>query len=189
METIIFATGNQRKIREAQMTLAPLGVTIEPAKLEFDEIQHSDPAEITKAKAVAAFRAAHSIHPVVVSDTSWSIPALGGFPGGYMKDIEAWWTADNWLDVMKHQTDRRIFCNEHVAYFDGNVVTHFVETYQGVFMREPSGRVDDDESFEQVVSLYGGETMAVQLARGEHASASETHRHWQQFGEWISSNR
>lgn len=187
MKTILFATGNSRKIAEANDTLQPFAVTVTPIKLDFDEIQHADSAEIAKAKARNAYIAAGSNQPVVVSDTSWAIPALGGFPGGYMKDTSIWWVAQNWLDIMEHQADKRIFCLEHVAYYDGEVLQHFVEQYEGHFITEARGRIDDDESIEQVISLYGNETMAEQLARGDIASAGETLGHWQQFGEWYSS--
>lgn len=182
---IMFATGNARKIAEANATLNVLGLTVQSVKLEMDEIQHYDPAEITKAKA----RAAYAIikQPVVVSDTSWSIPALGGFPGGYMKDISSWWQADDWLSVMARHDDKRIICLEHIAYFDGESVRHFEEKYEGYFISEARGRVDEAESFEQVVVLYGDKTMAEQLAGGGHASAGETHGHWQQFAKWYTS--
>lgn len=184
MTTILFATGNSRKIHEAQTTLAPFSLGVKPVKLSFDEIQHSDPAEITKAKARAAF--ALTGRPVVVSDTSWSIPALGGFPGGYMKDVSSWWQAENWLAIMAGQQDKRILCLEHVAYFDGETVRHFEEVYEGRFIDEARGRIDDAESFERVVILYGNKTMAEQLAEGNVASAGETLGHWRQFGEWFT---
>lgn len=187
MKTILFATGNSRKITEASATLLPLGISITPIKLAFDEIQHADPAEISKAKARAAYVAAGSQRPVVVSDTSWAIPALGGFPGGYMKDTSMWWSAQNWLDIMAHQTDKRIFCLEHVAYYDGEVLQHFVEQYEGAFINEARGRIDENESVERVISLYGNETMAEQLERGDIASAGETLGHWRQFGDWYST--
>lgn len=184
MKTILFATGNSRKISEANATLAPYEITVEPLKVDIEEIQHHDSSEIAKAKARAAYEVASK--PVVVSDTTWEIPALGGFPGGYMKDISNWWTEQNWLDVMRNQEDKRIFCLEHIAYFDGETLKHFVERYEGHFIEEARGRIDESESFERVVILYGGETMAEQLERGENASAGETLGHWEQFGEWIS---
>lgn len=184
MGKILFATGNARKIQEARNTLASYGVDIEPVSIEIDEIQHTSPAEITKAKARAAYAVVG--RPVVVSDTSWAIPALGGFPGGYMKDVSTWWTTQNWLDIMADQKDKRIFCGEHLAYYDGINMYHFVEDYEGSFITEARGRVDEAESFERVVVLYGNESMAEQLARGDHASASETLGHWQQFGEWFT---
>lgn len=185
MKPILFATGNMRKITEARATLAPLNIDIEPVKISIDEIQHMDPAEITKAKAKAAYAVVKQ--PVVVSDTSWAIPALGGFPGGYMKDVATWWQADNWLDIMKAQADKRIICMEHVAYYDGGVLQHFEERYEGRFVDTARGRTHDAESFEQVVILYGDKTMAEQLAGGDIASAGETLGHWQQFGEWYQS--
>ncbi|MBI3889801.1 hypothetical protein HY312_04510 [Candidatus Saccharibacteria bacterium] len=52
---ILFATGNYRKINEANSTLESYGIVVKPIKIEVDEIQHHDPSEITKAKARAAF--------------------------------------------------------------------------------------------------------------------------------------
>ena len=183
METILFATGNSRKITEANETLAEFGLCTKSVKLDIDEIQHENPAEIAKAKARVAYEVAK--HPVVVSDTSWSIPALGGFPGGYMKDIEAWLQADDWLALMSRHDDRRIFCHEHVAYFDGQQLEHFVATYEGIMINEVRGRVDPYESFEQLTILYGDKTMAEQLEAGELASAGEELEHWKLFGRWY----
>ena len=183
--TILFATGNHRKITEATATLAPFGIAVEPVKVAIDEIQHHDPAEITKAKVRAAYAATG--HPVVVSDTSWAIPALGGFPGGYMKDVSSWWSADNWLDVMRNQDDKRILCLEHVAYYDGNELRHFEQRYEGRFVDEARGREHEHEAFERVVILYGDKTMAEQLADGDIASAGEELGHWRQFGEWFAT--
>ena len=187
MTTILFATGNSRKITEAAATLAPFDITVEPVRVQIDEIQHHDPTEITKAKARAAYAAAGK--PVVVSDTSWAIPALGGFPGGYMKDVSIWWNADNWLDIMRSQADKRILCLEHVAYYDGNELQHFVQQYEGRFIDEARGRVDDAEAIERVVILYGNKTMAEQLADGDIASAGEELGHWLQFGEWFATRQ
>ena len=81
MQTIKFATGNQRKIAEANAACKDFDIIIEPIQVDIYEIQHHDPLEVAKHKAHAAYRAAGE--PVVVTDTSWSIPALNGFPGGY----------------------------------------------------------------------------------------------------------
>lgn len=186
MNKILFATGNNRKIEEASKTLADYGVNIEAVKVEIDEIQHSDSAEITKAKARSAFSVVHK--PVVVSDTSWEIPALGGFPSGYMKDISSWLDAKDWLALMANHSDKTIYCHEHVAYFDGEDLQYFVSTYQGHFIDEARGRIDESESFERVVVLYGNKTMAEQLAEGDIASAGESLDHWKQFGEWFAVN-
>lgn len=185
MNHILFATGNARKIEEATVTLRPFDITVEPIAVDIDEIQHRDPADITKAKARAAYEAAGT--PVVVSDTSWEIPALGGFPGGYMKDVAAWLSADDWLALMERHDDKRIFCHEHVAYCDGTETVHFASSYEGYFIDEARGREHPEESFERTVSLYGGPTMAERLAEGSIASAGEDLQHWKQFGEWFAA--
>jgi non-canonical purine NTP pyrophosphatase (RdgB/HAM1 family) len=184
-DTIVFATGNARKIAEANATLGEYGLVVEPTKIEADEIQHHDPAEITKAKARAAYAVVK--RPVVVSDTSWAIPALNGFPGGYMKDVSIWWQADDWLSIMARHDDKRIICMEHLAYYDGETLQHFVEEYEGHFTTEARGRIDEAEAFERVAVMYGDKTMAEQLEEGSHASAGEEHGHWQQFAKWYTS--
>lgn len=184
MGSLLFATTNSRKITEANATLSDYDIVVEPIKLDIDEIQHRDPAEIAKAKARDAYEAVNQ--PVVVSDTSWSIPALGGFPGGYMKDISAWFQANDWIRLMLDKQDRTIYCHEHVAYFDGEKVQHFESTYEGTIINESRGLVSDDESIEQVTILYGDKTMAEQKAAGGIASAGEVLEHWRQFGEWYS---
>lgn len=181
---LIFATGNQRKIQEATSVLAPLGIAFETQAVAADEIQHSDPAEITKAKAKAAFAALGE--SVVVQDTSWSIPALGGFPGGYMKDVSAWFEAEDWLALMSRHEDRTIHCHEHVAYYDGSELQHFETIYTGTMTTEARGRRDAAESFECITILYGDKTMAEQLAVGDIASAGEKPHHWATFGEWYA---
>ena len=184
MTQLIFATGNSRKISEASTILSQYGIDFQANKVEIDEIQHHDPAEITKAKARAAYEKIKQ--PVVVSDTSWDIPALGGFPGGYMKDTANWWQAQDWLNIMAAHEDKRIFCLEHVAFHDGTTLQHFEARYEGVFIDEARGRSDESESFERVVILYGDRTMAEQLANGDISSAGEDLVHWKQFGEWYT---
>lgn len=186
MTKILFATGNSRKITEASETLREYGIEVEPVKVEIDEIQHRDPVEITKAKARAAYQVVHQ--PVVVSDTSWEIPALGGFPGGYMKDIASWLDARDWLALMARHEDKTIYCHEHVTYFDGERLQHFQSVYTGQFIDEAKGREHPEESFERVVVLYGNQTMAGQLADGLVASAGESLDHWKQFGAWAQSH-
>lgn len=186
MKQVVFATSNARKIAEAKGALAVYGIEVVPQRVEADEIQHRDPKEVAKAKAIAAYDTLGQ--PVVVSDTSWSIPALGGFPGAYMKDIAAWLQPEDWIALLSQYSDKRIFCHEHVAYYDGASLQHFQTDYEGYFIDTPRGRDHREESFEKLVVLYGTKTMAEQLAEGEIASAGEDLKHWSQFGEWFSNH-
>ncbi|MFZ1360562.1 MAG: non-canonical purine NTP pyrophosphatase [Candidatus Saccharimonadales bacterium] len=183
MKQVVFATSNQRKIAEATETLGLYGIAVTARTAAIDEIQHPDSSEVTKAKARAAFAVLAT--PVVVADTSWSIPALGGFPGAYMKDTNVWLQPEDWVSLMSRHDDKRILCHEHVAYYDGTTLEHFHAEYTGYFIDTPRGRDRDDESFEKVVILYGNKTMAEQLEAGELASAGEELAHWHRFGEWY----
>jgi XTP/dITP diphosphohydrolase len=182
-KTITFATSNARKIAEARKSLGTHDIGVVAIEVEIDEIQHHEPAEITKAKARAAYEVTHE--PVVVQDTSWSIPALGGFPGGYMKDVANWWKPEDWVRILSEQ-DRTIICLEHIAYCDGDQVKHFESRYEGAFAEAPRG--DNGNSLDKMVTLYdNGKTMAEMHDIGDVASASEGLEHWRQFAEWYKS--
>ena len=184
-KTINFATGNARKIAEARKCLSGFAIGVIAINVEIDEIQHHNPIEITKAKARAAYEVTHE--PVVVQDTSWSIPALGGFPGGYMKDVAKWWQPEDWMRILEGQ-DRRIICQEHLAFCDGNQVVHFDMHYDGTFVTSPRG--NDGNSLDKTVSLYAnGKTLAQMHDDGDIASASDGLEHWQQFAQWYAAKR
>lgn len=182
MSTIIFTTGNKRKVQEATETLEKFGLEVVIQPVDIDEIQHKDPAEIAKAKARAAYDVVHA--PVVVQDTSWGIPALRGFPGGYMKDTAEWLTAEDWMAIMSRHDDKTILCFEHVVYFDGENLQHFQSHYQGAFVSEPRG-TGENSSIERVVSMFDDKTMAEMHDTNQLASAGANLDHWIQFAEWY----
>ena len=181
---ITFITGNPHKLEEAKSVLKDYDITIESLQFDIDEIQHYNPLEITKAKARAAYEKAG--YPIVVNDSSWEIQALGGFPGGYMKDVANWFTAEDFLALMKDKNDRRIILHDVVAYFDGEQLKLFIYDQTGVFINQPRG---EGTSMNQVVSMEdsGGLTIAEEFAlRHDGADINPDHfRHWQKFGEWF----
>ena len=184
---IAFITGNPHKLEEAKSVLKDYDITIESLQFDIDEIQHYNPLEITKAKARAAYEKAG--YPIVVNDSSWEIPALGGFPGGYMKDVANWFTAEDFLALMKDKNDRRIILHDVVAYFDGEQLKLFIYDQTGVFINEPRG---EGTSMNQVVSMEdsGGLTIAEEFAlRRNGAEINPAHfQHWQKFGEWFTDS-
>lgn len=186
MKTITFITGNPHKLEEAKSVLKGYGIVVEPLQIYIDEIQHHDPLKITEAKVKSVYEKAGQ--PVVVNDSSWEIPALGGFPGGYMKDVVGWFTAEDFLALMKDKNDRRIILHDVVAYFDGEQLKLFISDQTGVFINEPRG---EGTSMNQVVSMEdsGGLTIAEEFAlRHDGAEINPDHfQHWQKFGEWFTA--
>lgn len=185
---ILFATGNYRKINEANSTLGSYGIVVKPIKIEVDEIQHHDPSEITKAKARAAFAILNQ--PIVVSDSSWSIPALGGFPGGYMHDINSWWSEKDWINVMTGHKNKTIILQEHVAYCDGKQLVHFSQDYEGNFLGQPQGEVvNENDSFERLVSLDGTTSLAERQADAIKDGEKRQFAHWLKFADWLTKTQ
>ena len=183
---IAFITGNPHKLEEAKSVLKNYEIVVESLQFDIEEIQHYNPLEITKAKVRAAYEKAGQ--SVVVNDSSWEIPALGGFPGGYMKDVVNWFTAEDFLALMKDKNDRRIILHAVVAYFDGEQLELFIYDQTGVFINEPRG---EGTSMNQVVSMEnsGGLTIAEEFAlRHDGVEINPSHfQHWQKFGEWFTA--
>ena len=182
---IAFITGNPHKLEEAKSVLKNYEIVVESLQFDIEEIQHYNPLEITKAKVRAAYEKAGQ--SVVVNDSSWEIPALGGFPGGYMKDVVNWFTAEDFLALLKDKNDRRIILHDVVAYFDGEQLELFIYDQTGVFINEPRG---EGTSMNQVVSMEnsGGLTIAEEFAlRHDGVEINPSHfQHWQKFGEWFT---
>lgn len=182
---ITFITGNPHKLEEAKSVLKNYEIVVESLQFDIEEIQHYNPLEITKAKVRAAYEKAGQ--SVVVNDSSWEIPALGGFPGGYMKDVVNWFTAEDFLALMKDKNDRRIILHDVVAYFDGEQLKLFISDQTGVFINQSRGK---GTSMNQVVSMEdsGGLTIAEEFAlRHDGAEINPSHfQHWQKFGEWFT---
>ena len=111
---INLVTGNPRKIEEATATLSQYDMVVDVINLDIDEIQHRDPLKITEAKVRTAYEKVGK--PVVVNDSNWEVPALGGFPGGYMKDIAHWLTPEDFLALLRDKDDWQIILHDIVAY-------------------------------------------------------------------------
>src|SRR3990167_7888269 len=123
MRIVYFVTNNQEKIQIAQTVCAEAGITVKAVALDINEIQGENPELIIRDKAQRAFEKLNM--PVVVSDDSWNIRALKGFPGAYMKSINHWFTPEDFLRLMDGVEDRRITLHQYLAYTDGSLTKVF----------------------------------------------------------------
>lgn len=85
MKELLYVTGNTEKVGVANSFCAPHQIKLIQLQLDIDEIQGEDSEIISLDKARKAF--AEIGKPLVISDDSWSITGLNGFPGPYMKSI------------------------------------------------------------------------------------------------------
>ena len=178
MKKIFFATANSRKIGEAILACKDFEINVEQVLLDIVEIQAHDPILITKHKAKEAFRQIQK--PVVVTDTSWNILSLNGFPGGYMKDVAEWFSAEDFIRIVTEDREKKINFTETIAYQDANEQKIFSKTFWGVISDKPRG---EGNSIEQVAQ-FGGYTIAERHDQGRFSHESEDYV-WYEFARWF----
>jgi S-adenosylmethionine:tRNA ribosyltransferase-isomerase/non-canonical purine NTP pyrophosphatase (RdgB/HAM1 family) len=80
---VTFVTGNAGKVKTAREHLAPLGIEVEQARLDLDEIQSLHVQDVAMHKAQQAFRALG--RPLIIEDSGFGIDELDGYPGPMIK--------------------------------------------------------------------------------------------------------
>lgn len=180
MNKLLLATGNERKVGEARAACDGFGIEIEQVKLDIDEIQSRDPVVIAKHKAKEAYWQTNT--PVVITDTAWRIPALNGFPGGYMKDVAEWFEPRDFIGLLSGYEDETICFTEIIVYTDGDNTEVFKQEYEGRIVDKPRG---EGESIEQVAE-FNGQTIAESRNQGEFSHQPEDYI-WYQFAQWYTN--
>lgn len=182
MNKILFVTGNKRKVWEAQDVLKEFGIEVTERELDVVEIQSHDALEIGVAKAEAAFSLAEQ--PLVVCDHFWDIPALNGFPGGYMKDINHWFTAQDFLRLMEGIEDRAIIQTNAVVYVDETGTTPFTSKHPAKIIHEPRGNFPPPCT--QVIMFDDQTKTFAELVDENKQIHDMSDSAWRQFGQWFS---
>ena len=179
MKSIIFITGNERKIREARSSCDLFDINVEPKSVSINEIQDHDPINITKQKAKDAFKAIKE--PLIVNDAFWSITALNGFPGGYMKDMIDWFKSIDFINLMKDKKDKSIIITDCTVYIDKNGTKVFSKEIPCEFVMKPKGK---GSSIERVV-MFNGKTLAEHHDYGDLAEKPDELIYFD-FAKWYS---
>jgi len=179
MHEILFATGNDRKIAEARAACDDFGINVKQIKLSIDEIQSHNPIEISTRKVEEAYRQTKSA--VVITDTSWLIPALNGFPGGYMKDIAEWFKPEDFINLVASKGDRSISFTETIIYKDATTTKIFSKEYIGTISVEARG---NGNSVEQITE-FDGYTLAERHDQGKLSHDPKDYI-WYEFAKWFA---
>lgn len=179
MKIILFATNNDRKIREANAACEGFGIEVRQIKLNIEELQSRDPLKISSHKAKEAYSQVKK--PIVVTDTFWNIPALNGFPGAYMKDVADWFKPEDFLNLMKNKNDRRISFTESITYKDAKQIKTFSREFWGTFANKPKGA---GNSIEQIAQ-FNGMTIGERRDQGKLSHDPEEYI-WFDFAKWFS---
>jgi non-canonical purine NTP pyrophosphatase (RdgB/HAM1 family) len=180
---ILYITSNKHKVVTANNYLKPFGITLEISTIDgIIEPQIEDIVEISKIKAKQAYEKVQK--PLIVSDGSWIIPALNGFPGPYMAFVNRWFTSQDFLNLMKDKENREIILRECVTYIDENQIKSFISDTKGYFVEKESGKTSP---IEQVISFRDdGKTTA--QCDNEGLIRIPQSELWSDVGKWLKEN-
>ncbi len=134
MQKIYLATTNKGKVGEIQEIL---GVDLEAAKINIDEVQSMDLEYVAKKKAEEAFKQLGK--PVIVDDVGIYFDAWNGFPGPFVKHLLESLDYSGVLSLLKNEKNRRVRVAAVIAYHDGKRVHTFVGKFTGTLSTEKRG--------------------------------------------------
>ncbi len=170
---LIYVTGNAVKFDVALKTFANTGIVLLQKKLDTPEIQNKSVQEVAMYSARWASKQLNE--PVIVTDAGFYIEALNGFPGPFIKFVNEWLSADDYINLMRGKINRTIIIQDCLAYChpDGEPLV-FTGTYRGKLANQPSSRqgtsiekVFIPEGFDVPISDIAAEKMISYWSNGE----------------------
>lgn len=186
MNKVIFSTGNWHKVAHASEVCRSYDIELVQNKLEIDEIQSEDSSKIVIDKANKAYDLLNQ--PVVVSDDSWEIPGLNGFPGPYMKSMNHWLSVDDFVRLTGHLKDRQIFLLQYLAYKDDKTTKVFHQKREGYLLKEPKG---EGHASGNLISMVGDNGLSINevYATDQSHNDREVAKIWHDFAKWYKESR
>ncbi len=134
MKGLTVVSGNKNKIAQMERIL---GVSLESAELELEEIQSLDLATIIEAKARTAYATLGT--PVIVDDASLGINQLGGLPGPFVRWFIEAVGAEGICRFADQSPTRSATAEVAIGLFDGKEFHSFIEAVQGTIAEHPQG--------------------------------------------------
>lgn len=180
---LYFATSNKKKIYRAKQNLEPLGLKIEITPFDVPEIQSANTDEIAMKKAIDAFAVIQK--PLFVSDDSWFVPALNGFPGAYMKYINMWFTPEDWLRLLEPHTDRTVVMRETLCFTDGKETKLFSQDNKGILLKKPQGKGEASA----ILSSFSENGKSLAQCIQEGMQPMDNIAVWKKLGKWYLSRQ
>lgn len=183
MSDFTFVTTNDMKVRAAKTACDEFGVSFDRATIDFVEIQSSDGEDIACHKAEQAY--AELQKPIVITDDSWLIPALNGFPGPYMKQVNDWFSTDDWLRLTRDLTDRRMILRQIVVYQDAGGQKVFNTDLEALLLSEP--RDTNYVKHFSIISFDNGKHSAAEVTNRGESSIKDLLHSWHDLCTWLQN--
>lgn len=182
---VLNVTSNTAKFNQGKHDCAVYGIELrQDASHDFEEIQSEIPEQIARHKAEQAY--AIFKKPLVISDDSWNIPGLGGFPGAYMKSVNHWFTPADWLRLTKDLSDRRIILHQIVVYQDESGQQIFRKNIEGTLQLTTRGKSPHPHA--TITSFDGGKTTTAQWHERNESAAQGKASPWHDFAAWYKES-
>lgn len=191
---IIFATSNAGKAATLQSHFheAGMDIEVEARNLPLVEPQADTALEVARDKAAQAYEIVKSA--VVVDDSSFHIPALGGFPGPYQKYVAETIGLDGFIRLMQGVEDRSAYFISNLVYVDdeGNQHEFSDDPYWGMLLES----YNPDEPYDwgvigRIFVPKGLERPLTQLERAERLAIDKKSGRidaYVQFADWYRDN-
>ena len=183
MSDFTFVTSNDIKVQAATVVCNEFGFKFDRHVIDFVEIQSSDGQAIARHKAEQAY--AELKQPVVVTDDSWLTPDLNGFPGPYMKQVNDWFSTDDWLRLTRDLEDRRMILRQIIVYQDVDGQHVFECELEALLLRE--SRSTTDIKHFSIISFDGGKHSAAEMSENGESAIKHLNNSWHDFCEWLKN--
>ena len=165
MSKVTFITGNQGK---ADFLAKHIGYPVDHRKIELDEIQSLDLAEIVEHKARQAYEKIKS--PVLVEDIGASLDAMDGLPGPFIKWFESALGLAGICELADKLGDRSAEVKICFGYFDGHDMKLFKGQVRGQIPAQPIG--ESGFGFDPIFIPEGHDKTYAQMNEGEREKYS-----------------
>lgn len=136
INTLIYVTGNAFKFDVASKVFMNTSIVLLQKSLDTPEIQSKDVEDVAMYSAKWACKKLNQ--PVIVTDASFCIEALNGFPGPFIKFVNEWFSVEDYINLMQSKTNRNIVVKDCLAYCEPNKEpVSFTGAYHGKLSDKP----------------------------------------------------
>lgn len=175
---ITMVTSNTNKAREVEVYFHG-ALEVVHVNIDIPEIRSDDVVLIAGSKAGFAFEQLHT--PLIVDDTSFSIDALGGFPGPYAAYVLNTLGNAGILKLMEDKTNRTARFTTAIAYASDRGVRVFTGALPGQITHFPKGC--EGFGYDPIFDI-GGRTLA-ELPLEEKSRISHRAKALASFHTWF----
>lgn len=182
MQKLVYVTGNKGKFLSAQLALEKFNIELEQVELDIPEPQSDSIEDVAIAKAKLAYEKLQK--PLFVNDSGWFVTALNGFPGPYMKYINHWFTAQDFLNLMSGHANKELILKQVVVFIDGKNLKVFENDMVGRFLEEVRG---EGRPSDCVITLSDDGLSLVEREKKGFGHTSESTL-WKDFASWVKEN-